>query len=129
MKHVGSWRVTIVRALQDKNWQFDLIVNSRLIPLARLNHQNALFCKKMIFHISHVPYFKYHYIHKMLRASRENFERETLEKTKINSSIVLNIWFSKSYTLTLSIDISLRDSLVKSLSHYTQISRRYFGAK
>ena len=49
----------------------------------------------MTFHIPHVLYYKYPYTHEMLRASRENFERETLEKTKIDLSIILNIWFSK----------------------------------
>ena len=57
--------------------------------------QNALFCRKMTFHIPHVLYYKYPYIHEMLRASRENFERETLEETKIDSSTILDIWFSK----------------------------------
>ena len=31
----------------------------------------------------------------MLKASRENFERETLENNEIDSSIILYIWFSK----------------------------------
>ena len=61
----------------------------------RLSHQNALFCKKMTFHIPHVLYYKYLYTYEMLRASRENFERETLKKTKIDSSTILDIWFSK----------------------------------
>ena len=61
----------------------------------RLSHQNALFCKKMTFHISHVHYYKYPYTQEMLIVSRKNFERETLEKTKIDSSTILDIWFSK----------------------------------
>ena len=49
----------------------------------------------MTFHIPHILYYKYPYSHEMLRASRENFERETLGKTKIDSSTILDIWFSK----------------------------------
>ena len=85
--------------LQDKNyslaWQLSHDSNSLLIPLVKLSHQNALFCKKMTFHIPHLSYYKYSYTHEMLRASRENFERETLEKNKIDSSTILDIWFSK----------------------------------
>ena len=35
------------------------------------------------------------YTHEMLRASRGNFERETLEKNKIDSSSIFILWFSK----------------------------------
>ena len=45
--------------------QSDRVVSSRLISLARLSRQNALFCKKMTFHIPHVLYYKYPYTHKM----------------------------------------------------------------
>ena len=82
VKHARSWRVTIVGELQDEKYslakQLARDSNLRLIPLARLNRQNALLCRKMTFHIPHVLYYKYLYTHEMLRASRENFERETL---------------------------------------------------
>ena len=82
----------IAEALQDKNWQFGLAVNSRLIPLTRLSLQNALFCIKMTFQIPHVHYYKYPYTHEI---PERIFVRETLEKTKIDSSTILDIWFSK----------------------------------
>ena len=89
LKGHDSWRTTWRKV------QSGQAVNSWLIPLARLSHQNALLCRKMNFHIPHILYYKYPYTHEMLRAFRENFERETLEKTKINSSTILDIWFSK----------------------------------
>ena len=53
------------------------------------------FPEKWLFTFHLIPYYKYPYTHQILRASRENFERETLEKNKIDSSIILYIWFSK----------------------------------
>ena len=83
VKHAGSWRVMTAGALQDKNYslarQLSHDSNLLLIPLVKLSHQNALFCKKMTFHIPHLSYYKYSYTHEMLRASRENFERNLRE--------------------------------------------------
>ena len=53
--------------------------------------QNTLFCRKMTFHIPHVPYYKY----LITTKCRELLERILREKTKINSSTILDIWFSK----------------------------------
>ena len=49
----------------------------------------------MTFHIPHIPYYKYLYTQEMYKASKKNFEKETLKKTKIDSSIILDIWFSE----------------------------------
>ena len=99
VKHAGNWRVTTVRALQDKMYslakQLALDLNSQLIPLARQNSQKVLFGWKLNFLIPHTLYYKYPYTHEMLRASRENFERETLEKNKIDSFTIFILWFSK----------------------------------
>ena len=78
-----------------QNFQFGQAISSRLIPVASLSHQNALFVRNLTVHIPHSPYYKYSYTHEMLRASRENFERETLEKNKIDSSTIFILWFSK----------------------------------
>ena len=65
----------------------------------------------------------------MLRASKENIERETLEKNKIDSSIEKNkIDSSNSSTLTISIVTSLRGSLPKSFLTIPTSVRRPFGA-
>ena len=97
---------------------------TRNLSQSRVSCQNTLFCKYMTFHILHIPYHKYPYTHKMLRAWRGNFERETLEKNKIDSSTILYLWFSNSSTLTLSIDIPLRIYFAKSLSRHTHISEK-----
>ena len=47
----------------------------------------------------------------MEKASRENFERETLEKNKIDLSTIFIFVSSNSSTLTLSIVTSLRGTL------------------
>ena len=39
--------------------------NSRLIPVTRLSHQNALFGWNLTFHIPHIHYYKYPYTHEM----------------------------------------------------------------
>ena len=48
VKHVGSWRVTTPKALQDKKyslaWQLTRDSNLQLIPIVRPRRQNALFC-------------------------------------------------------------------------------------
>ena len=113
VKHARNWRVTIAGALQDKMYslarQLAHDLNSRLILVAKLSRQNALFGWILSFHIPHIHHYKYPYTHNMYRVSRENFERETLEKNKIDSSTIFVIWFFKFfYSLTLSIDISLR---------------------
>ena len=95
----GSWRVTSAIALQEKTSslvrQLACDSNLRLVPIVRLSRQNALFVRNLTFRICHTPYYKYPYSHEMLRASRENFERETLEKNKIDSSTIFILWFSK----------------------------------
>ena len=79
VKHAGSRRVMIVGVLQDKKcnlaWPLSCDSNLRLIPLARLSRQNALFCRKVTFYIPHIPYYKYPYTHEM-----QSFQREFCEK-------------------------------------------------
>ena len=98
VKHAGSWRVTTTGELQDKKyslaWQLPHNSNSRLVPTVRPSHQNALFYWKLTFHIPHISYYKYPYTHEIQRISRENFERETLKKTKIDLSTIFAFWFS-----------------------------------
>ena len=95
----GSWRVTLAVALQDKSpklgRQLTRDLDPRLIQVARPSHQNTLFVRNLTLHIPYTPYYKYPYTHKMWKASKENFERETVEKNKIDSSTIFILWFSK----------------------------------
>ena len=65
----GSWRVTPAIALQDKTFslarQLARDSNLRLVLVARLSHQNALFVWNLTFRIPHTSYYKYPYTHEM----------------------------------------------------------------
>ena len=88
----GRWRVMPVVALQDKSPKLARPLarglNSWLSPVARSSRQTTLFGKNWIFTFLLTLLYIYPYTHDILRASRENFERETLEKNKIDSSTI-----------------------------------------
>ena len=100
--------------------------NSRLVPVMSSSRQNTLFVTKLTLRIPYTPYYKYPYTHVFLRASKENFEREILEKNKIDLSQSSSFDSLNSPTLTLYIDTSLRGTLAKSLSHHTHICEKAF---
>ena len=56
-------------ALQDKKmtvWPINYCATrTRNLSQLRVSHQNPLFCRKMNFHIPHIPYYKYPYTHEM----------------------------------------------------------------
>ena len=91
-KHARSWRVVPAVALQDKSLRlarpFVRGLNSRLNPVARSSCQNTLFGKNWLFTFILTLLYIYPYTHDFDRASRKNFERETLEKNKIDSSTI-----------------------------------------
>ena len=60
----------------------------------------------------------------MQRASKENFERETLVKTRLTHPQSLHNDSSNSSTLILSIVTSLRGTLAKTFSHHTHICEK-----
>ena len=74
-------------SLQDKSSRlakpFAHGLNSWLNPVARSSHQNTLFGKIWRFTFLPTLLYIYHYIHDLETASRENFERETLEKKRL----------------------------------------------
>ena len=74
-------------SLQDKSPRlarpFTRGLNSQLNPVARLSRQNTLFGKIRLFTFLLTLLYIYPYIHDLKRASKENFERETLEKTRL----------------------------------------------
>ena len=83
-KHARRWTVMLAGALQDKTWQLAIRLShdwvSRLIQVASPSREPPLFWKKpWRFTFSSHPSINTPYTHKWNRASRENFERETLE--------------------------------------------------
>ena len=86
-KHAKSWSVAPAVVLQDKNPRlarpFAYSLNSQLNPVARSSRQNTLFGKIWLFTFLLTLLYIYPYTHNLERASRENFERETLEKTRL----------------------------------------------
>ena len=86
-KHARSWRVAPAIALHDKSLRlarpFACGLNLQLNPVARSSCQNILFGKNWLFTFLLTLLYIYPYTHDFERASRENFERETLEKTRL----------------------------------------------
>ena len=74
-------------SLQDKSPRlakpFARDLNSQLNPVARSSRQNTLFGKIWLFTFLLTLLYIYPYTHDLKRASRENFERETLEKKRL----------------------------------------------
>ena len=74
-------------SLQDKSSRlvrsFARSLNSQLNPIARSSRQNTLFGKIWRFTFLLTLLYIYSYTHDSDRASRENFVRETLEKTRL----------------------------------------------
>ena len=99
VKHAGELKGHVSCSTTGQNFQSDQAVSSRLKLATRSSCELELpersVWLKLSLHIPHTPYYKYPYTHKMLRASRENFLRETLEKNKIDSFIIFSLWFSK----------------------------------
>ena len=63
-------------------------LNSRLSQVAKPNRHPALFWKNWLFALQTHTSINTPHTHEILRASRENIERETLEKNKIHSSTI-----------------------------------------
>ena len=87
----GSWQLEHYRT-KSTVWPSSFLTTH---PTCEWVAKMPCFAGKMTFHVPHIPCYKYPYTYKMYRASRENFKRETLEKNKIDSSTILDIWFSK----------------------------------
>ena len=93
LKGYDNWSTT------GQNFQSGQAVSSWLKLVTRFSREvKSLECSvwlKLTFRISHTHYYKYPYPYEMLRVFRENFERETLEKNKIDLSTIFIFWFSK----------------------------------
>ena len=129
-KHARCWRVAPAIALQDKSPRltrpFARGLNSRLNPITRSSRQNTLFRKNWLFTFLLTLLYIYSYTHDFERASRENFERETLEKTRLTHPQSLpKRLFEFLYSLPLHCQI-LERLVTKILSHHFHFCERAF---
>ena len=127
-KHAGSWSVAPAVALQDKSPRlakpFARGLNSRLNLVARSSRQNTLFGKIWLFTFLLTLLYIYPYTHDLERASRENFEIENLEKTRLTHPQFLPKRFFKFlYSLTLHCQI-LERLITKTFFHHIHSCER-----
>ena len=105
-------------------------LNLRLNPIARSSPQNTLFGKIWRFTFLLTLLYIYPYTHDLERASRENFERETLEKTRLaHPQSLPNRLFKFLYSLPLHCQI-LERLFTKTFSHHIHFCERaiwWFG--
>ena len=82
-KHARSWSVMLAGALHDKIGQLAILLSrgwiSRLSQVARPSREPTLFWKIRRFTFHSHPSINTPYTHERKRASKENFERQTLE--------------------------------------------------
>ena len=109
-------------SLQDKSPRlarpFARGLNSRLNPVVRSSRQNTLFGKIWLFTFILTLLYIYPYTHDLERAFRENFEKETLEKTRLTHPQSLpKRLFKFLYSLPLHCQI-LERLITKTFSHH-----------
>ena len=119
-------------SLQDKSPKlarpFAHGLNSRLNPVARSSHQNTLFGKIWLFTFLLTLLYIYPYTHDLERASRENFKRKTLKKTRLTHPQSLSKrLFKFLYPLPLHCQI-LKWLITKTFSYHIHSVRGLFGA-
>ena len=94
-KHARRWTFMLAGALQDKIRQLAVLLLrgwiSWLSQVARPSREPALFWKTWRFTFLSHPSIYTPYTHKRMRASRENFERETLKWNKIDSLTIYTL--------------------------------------
>ena len=115
-------------SLQDKSSKlarpFTRGLNLRLNPVARSSHQNTLFGKIWLFTFLFTLLYIYPYTHDSKRAFRENFKRETLEKTRSTHPQSLpKRLFKFLYSLPLHYQI-LERIIIKTFSHHIHFCER-----
>ena len=99
-------------------------LNSRLNPVARSNRQNTQFGKICLFTFLLTLLYIYPYTHDSKRAFRENFERETLEKTRLTHPQSLpKRLFKFLYSLSLHCQ-TLERLITKTFSHHIHSCER-----
>ena len=115
-------------SLQDKSPRlarpFARGFNSRLNPVARSSCQNILFGKIWLFTFLLTLLYIYPYTHDLVRVFRENFERETLEKTRLTHPQSLpKRLFKFLYFLPLHCQ-TLERLITKTFSHHIHFYER-----
>ena len=115
-------------SLQDKSPRltkpFAHGLNSRLNPVTRSSRQNTLFSKIWLFTFLITLLYIYPYSHDLGRDSRENFDKETLEKTKLTHPQFLpKKLFKFLYSLPLHCQI-LERLITKTFSHHIHLYER-----
>ena len=115
-------------SLQDKSPRlarpFARGLNSWLNPVARSSRQNTLFGKIWLFTFLLTLLYIYPYTHDSNRASRENFEKETLEKTRLTHPQFLpKRLFKFLYSLPFHCQI-LERLITKTFSHHIHFCER-----
>ena len=99
-------------------------LNSWLNPIGRSSHQNTLFDKIWRFTFLLTLLYIYPYTHDSERVFRENFERETLEKTKMtHPKYLLKRLFKFLYSFPLHCQI-LERLITKTFSHHIHSCER-----
>ena len=103
-------------------------LNLWLNPVARSSRQNTLFskiwCFTFLLTLLYIYIYIYSYTHDSERASRENFERETLEKTRLTHPQSLpKRLFKFLYSLPLHCKI-LERLITKTLFHHIHSCER-----
>ena len=115
-------------SLQDKSPRlarpFARGLNLRLNPVTRSSRQNTLFGKIWLFTFLLNLLYIYPYTHDSKRASKENFERETLEKTRLTlpQSLPKRL-FKFLYSLPLHCQIIER-LITKTFSYHIHLCER-----
>ena len=115
-------------SLQDKSPRlarpFARGLNSWLNPIARSSRQNTLFGKIWLFTFLLTLLYIYPYTHNSKGASKENFERETQEKTRLTHPWSLHKrLFKFLYSLPLHCQI-LERLITKTFSHHIHFCER-----
>ena len=115
-------------SLQDKSSRLARLfargLNLRLNPVARSSRQNTLFGKICLLTFLFTLLYIYPYTHDLDRASRENFERETLAKTRLNHPQSLPKRLLKFfYSLPFHCQI-LERLITKNFSHHIHFYER-----
>ena len=99
-------------------------LNSWLNPVARSSYQNTLLGKIWLFTFLLTILYIHLYTHDLKRASRENFERETLEKTRLTHPQSLpKRLFKLLYSFPLHCQI-LERLITKTFSHYIRFCEK-----
>ena len=115
-------------SLQDKSPRLARLFargfNSRLNPVARSSRENTLFGKIWLFTFLLTLLYIYPYTQNSKRASRENFERETLEKIRLTHPQSLpKRLFKFLYSFPLHCQI-LERLFTKTFSHHIHFYER-----